>query len=86
MNISLTPRLEKLVKRKVASGLYHSASEVIRESLRFCENYERLHQAQVSALKRDIEEALASGPSTPLDIEKIKKKARRRFSKNAKNS
>ncbi len=34
MNVSLTPELEKLVQEKVASGLYNSASEVIRESLR----------------------------------------------------
>ena len=34
MNISLTPELEELIHQKVASGLYHSASEVIREGLR----------------------------------------------------
>ncbi len=30
MNVNLTPQLEDLVKRKVASGLYNSASEVVR--------------------------------------------------------
>ena len=34
MNISLTPELERIVKEKIASGLYHNASEVIREALR----------------------------------------------------
>tara|TARA_R110000850_G_scaffold37421_8_gene98552 strand:+ start:1948 stop:2190 length:243 start_codon:yes stop_codon:yes gene_type:complete len=34
MNVSLTPELESAVKRKVASGLYNNASEVIREALR----------------------------------------------------
>ena len=34
MNISLTPELESAVKQKVDSGLYNSASEVIREALR----------------------------------------------------
>ena len=34
VNISLTPELEKAVKEKVASGLYHNANEVIREALR----------------------------------------------------
>ena len=33
MNISLTPKL-KYVDGKVQSGMYHSASEVIREGLR----------------------------------------------------
>ncbi len=34
MNVSLTIELEKYVRRKVASGLYNNASEVIREALR----------------------------------------------------
>ena len=34
MNVSLTPELEQAVKRKVESGLYNNASEVIREALR----------------------------------------------------
>jgi Arc/MetJ-type ribon-helix-helix transcriptional regulator len=34
MNVSLTPELEKFVNGKVESGLYHNASEVIREGLR----------------------------------------------------
>ncbi len=33
MNVSLTPELDNLVKNKVESGLYNSASEVIREAL-----------------------------------------------------
>ena len=34
MNISLTPALEQFVNDKVATGLYNSVSEVIREALR----------------------------------------------------
>ena len=34
MNISLTTALEQYIRRKVASGLYNNASEVIREALR----------------------------------------------------
>ena len=34
MNVSLTPELEELISQKVKSGMYSSASEVIRESLR----------------------------------------------------
>ena len=34
MNVSLTRELERLVNEKVESGLYQTASEVIRESLR----------------------------------------------------
>jgi len=34
MNVSLTPELEKLISEKVDSGLYQTASEVVREALR----------------------------------------------------
>ena len=34
MNVSLTPELERLVDEKVKSGLYQTASEVVREALR----------------------------------------------------
>jgi putative addiction module CopG family antidote len=34
MNVSLTAELENYIRRKVASGLYNNASEVIREALR----------------------------------------------------
>jgi antitoxin ParD1/3/4 len=34
MNVSLTPELERLVNERVESGLYQTASEVVREALR----------------------------------------------------
>jgi antitoxin ParD1/3/4 len=34
MNVSLTPELEKLVSDKVNTGMYQTASEVVREGLR----------------------------------------------------
>ncbi len=34
MNVSLTSALEEYVRRKVATGLYNNASEVVREALR----------------------------------------------------
>ena len=33
-NVSLTPELESLIDREVASGHYRSASEVVRAALR----------------------------------------------------
>jgi antitoxin ParD1/3/4 len=38
MNVSLTPELEALVIEKVRSGLYQTASEVVREALRLLKN------------------------------------------------
>jgi putative addiction module CopG family antidote len=34
MNVSLTPKLDAFIRRKVASGLYNNASEVVRAALR----------------------------------------------------
>ena len=34
MNVALTPELEALIRRKLATGLYKNASEVVREGLR----------------------------------------------------
>ena len=34
MHISLTPKLEELVRQKVESGLYNNASEVVRDAVR----------------------------------------------------
>lgn len=55
MNISLTPELEKLVQDKVSSGLYTSASEVIRESLRLLNQYESVQQKRLMQLQQEIE-------------------------------
>ena len=59
MNISLTPALEKFVHDKVASGLYNSVSEVIREALRLLVSKENIHKERIDSLNIDIEEGLA---------------------------
>ena len=40
-NVSLTPELEALIDRKVASGRYRSASEVVRAALRLLDQHDR---------------------------------------------
>jgi antitoxin ParD1/3/4 len=55
MHVSLTEELEKMVKAKVASGMYNNASEVIRESLRFMEANEAwIYQMKMDRLKFEI--------------------------------
>ena len=55
MNVSLTPVLEKMVQAKVASGLYNSASEVVREALRLLVEHERMQQAKLEALREEVD-------------------------------
>ena len=59
MNVNLTPQLEELVRSKVASGLYTSASEVVREALRLMDEQDRLREAKLEQLRSDIRQGLA---------------------------
>ncbi len=79
MNVSLTPQLEELVKKKVDSGLYGSASEVIREALRLLEERDRIHSMRLEELRAEIRKGLDSGEATPLNIGDIKARGRRRL-------
>jgi antitoxin ParD1/3/4 len=58
MNVSLPPELEARVRQRVESGMYGSASEVIREALRLFESYEQVKLARLDSLRRDIEAGL----------------------------
>ena len=78
MNVNLTPQLEELVRSKVASGLYTSASEVVREALRLMEEQDRLREAKLAQLRNDVRQGLASGPSEPWDAAVPKSEARAR--------
>ncbi len=79
MNISLTPQLEELVKKKVESGRYGSASEVMREALRLLEERDRLQALRFEELKAEIRKGLDSGEPTPLNIQEIKARGRKRL-------
>ena len=55
MHISLTPELEKIIKEKVASGLYNNVSEVVREALRFMKtNEELVYQMKLDSLRMKL--------------------------------
>jgi antitoxin ParD1/3/4 len=79
MNISLTPKLEAWIREKVASGLYTSSSEVIREALRLLRQRESEDAEQQEALKSEIRKGLGSGPSSPLDFDELRAQARSRL-------
>lgn len=76
MNVNLTPQLEELVRSKVASGLYTSASEVVREALRLMDEQDRLRVAKLEQLRGEVRRGLDSGPSETWDAEAVKSKAR----------
>ena len=49
MNVSLTSELEQYVREKVNSGMYYSASEVIREGLRLLKEREQLQPKKITS-------------------------------------
>ena len=89
MNVSLTPELEELVNRKVASGMYHTASEVVRDGLRLLQERDELREHRLEALRREIAiglEQLAKGQYTTFDkslVEDIKARGRERLANKA---
>lgn len=77
MNVSLTKELEEFVHQKVASGMYHSASEVVREALRALVQQENLHNLQEEQLRKDIAAGLEQadrGELIPLQTSEQKRR------------
>ena len=78
MNVNLTPQLEEMVRSRVASGMYTSASEVVREALRLMDEQDRLRAAKLEQLRDDIRQGLDSGASRPWSAEEAKREGRAR--------
>ena len=79
LNVSLPTELEKRVRQHVASGLYGSASEVIREALRVFEAYQSVQAKTLDALKADIAEGMKdarAGRISTVDFAKLKAEGR----------
>jgi antitoxin ParD1/3/4 len=79
LNVSLPPELEHRVREHVASGLYGSASEVIREALRLFEAYQTVRKTNLVTLKADIAKGLAderAGRVGVVDMATIKARGR----------
>ncbi len=55
MNVSLTPELERRISQKVDSGLYTTASEVVREGLRLLFQGDETRAQRLARLRSDIE-------------------------------
>ena len=90
LNVNLTPRLEELVRRKVSSGRYNSASEVVREAQRRGPQRVTLHgkdavvivgadefdRLQRPVTGRDIVTVLAASPLAEVKFDRLTVKSR----------
>ena len=59
MNVSLTKELEEFVRRKVESGRYRSATEVIRAGFRLLEREDECRDTRLAAIRARVEEGIA---------------------------
>ena len=58
MNVSLTPELEKFVTKEVDSGLYQTASEVVRAGLRRLKEEQETRAGRPPATLDELESQL----------------------------
>ena len=85
MNVSLTPELKRIVNQRVASGLYGSASEVVRAALRLLAAQEEFHKIQLAGLRKQVAvglDQLDRGQRRPFDaamVASIKAQGRKRL-------
>ena len=89
LNVSLPPELEARVRKRVESGMYGSASEVIREALRVLEAQEALNQAKLEALRLEIAKGLAdleAGKVAVLDVGTIKRRGRQTLTRKTRSA
>jgi antitoxin ParD1/3/4 len=66
MNVSLTPERERLVNEKVASGLYQTASEVVREALRLLKERDQAREQLRADVQAGVDQ-LARGEGRVYD-------------------
>lgn len=60
MNVSLTQELEEFIQKRVATGLYSTASEVVREALRLLAEQEQFRELRLAELRKEVAKGLAS--------------------------
>ncbi len=58
MNVSLTPELEQIINTKVQSGLYNSASEVVRDGIRLLQQRDEMRELKLDALRTEIQKGI----------------------------
>ena len=78
MNITLGNEFERRISKKIDTGLYTSASEVIREGLRLLFEKDLIRERQFELLKEEVSKGfiqLDSGSSGNSSVADIFKKA-----------
>ena len=76
-NVNLTAELDRFVLKKVKSGRYENASEVVRAALRTLEREEQQYQAKLATLRAGIDVGDASGVAEGNVFARVRKTIKR---------
>lgn len=71
MNVSLTAELEQLIHKKVETGMYLSASEVVREMLRLLDERDKIQAMKFEEVRKEIQIGIDQadrGMVAPFDV------------------
>jgi len=80
-NVNLTPELDRFLLKKVKSGRYENASEVVRAALRTLEREENEYDAKLATLRQAIKIGDASGIAPGDAFARVRKKLKIRASR-----
>jgi antitoxin ParD1/3/4 len=89
MKVSLTPQLQKFIEQRLKTGMYETASEVVREGLRLLKERDDADRRRLDALRADIAIGVAQadeGVTRPLDkstFERIRRNGRAKLTTRA---
>ena len=72
-NVNLTVELDRYVAKKIKTGRYENASEVVRAGLRTLEREEQQYEAKLAALRAAIDEGDTSGIAEGNVFRKVRK-------------
>jgi antitoxin ParD1/3/4 len=81
-NISLDDHFETYIKKKVESGRYNSASEVVCDGLRLLEERDAMEDFRIARLRDEVETGInqaKTGQLSALDFNEIKAEGRKRL-------
>jgi antitoxin ParD1/3/4 len=54
VSLSLPPELEQYLDQKVASGLYQTSGEIVRDALRLMRERDSLHEERLKQIREDL--------------------------------
>ncbi|MEN7548423.1 type II toxin-antitoxin system ParD family antitoxin [Rapidithrix thailandica] len=79
MYVSLSKQCEKFIESMLASGQYHSASEIIREGLQLLEERNKIRDLRFDSLRKEIDQGLQSGKGKAWNADEFFAKAHKEF-------